>query len=102
MVKQLEVQTNQILRNIDLQKLGSKERKIVTNLQQNLRDARIYTGDYELSETRDEQVANARTAKKWLSQSRKNILEASEYNIFGAIDVAHLSAQIEQIMSELK
>jgi hypothetical protein len=55
-----------------------------------------------LSESREEQLYNAKKAKKWLDQARRNILSASEFNIFGAIDVAHLSAQIDQIISEIK
>jgi hypothetical protein len=101
-VKQVELQVNSTLRNFDLRKLGIIERNTLAKLRQNLTDSRIYTTDYELSETRDEQKDNAKKAKKWLAQAQKNILTASEFNIFGAIDVAHLSAQIEQIISELK
>jgi hypothetical protein len=71
-------------------------------LQQDLTDARIYANDYELSETRDEQLDNAKKSKKWLEQARRNILAASEFNIFGAIDVAHLTAQVEQVKDMLK
>jgi hypothetical protein len=101
-VKQLDTQINIILRGFDLRKLSAKERNVLAKLQQNLADARIYTNDYELSETREEQFDNAKKAKKWLEHARKNILTASESDIFNAIDVAHLSAQIEQIISELK
>jgi hypothetical protein len=101
-VKQVDTQIYGVLRSSDLRKLSVKERKILTDLQQNLNDARIYSTDYELSETREEQAKNAKAAKKWLEQAQKNILAASEFNIFDAIDVAHLSAQIEQIISELK
>lgn len=101
-VKQLDAQVNRVLRTIDLRKISSKERKILEDLRQNLVDSRIYTNDYELSEMRDEQLGNAKKAKKYLQQIRVNILAASEYNIFTAIDVAHLSVQVEQIISELK
>jgi hypothetical protein len=100
-VKLLELQINNILRKFDLRKLGTAERNILAKLQQNLTDSRIYASDYELSETREEQIDNAKTAKKWLDQARTNILAASEFNIFGAIDVAHLTAQIDQIIANL-
>jgi hypothetical protein len=100
-VKLLELQINNILRKFDLRKLGTVERNILAKLQQNLTDSRIYASDYELSETREEQIDNAKTAKKWLDQARTNILAASEFNIFGAIDVAHLTAQIDQIIANL-
>jgi hypothetical protein len=101
-VKGLDSQVRVILRKTDLNRISAKERGILSKIQQNLNDARIYSGDYELSETREEQLANAKTAKKWLEQSRKNILIASESNFFSAIEVAHLTAQIDQIISELK
>jgi hypothetical protein len=101
-VKQLDSQISNILRKVNLRKLSSKERDVLSTLQQNLVDSRIYIRDYELSETREEQLDNSKEAKNWLEQARKNILAASEFNIFGAIDVAHLSAQIDQIISELK
>jgi hypothetical protein len=102
MVKRLDAEVNRVLRKFDLRKFGSKERKYLADLQQNLVDARVYTNDYELSETREEQLKNAKLAKKWLESLRVNILSASESNIFGAIDVAHLTAQIEQISANLK
>jgi hypothetical protein len=102
MVKQVDAQISRALRKFDLRKFSSKERNILAGLQQNLEDARIYANDYELSETRQEQLDNAKKAKKWLEQARTNILTASEFNIFDAIDVAHLTAQIEQIGSNLK
>jgi hypothetical protein len=101
-VKQLDTQINTILRRFDLRTLTTKERDVLAKLQQNLNDSRIHTTDYELSETRDEQQDNANKAKKWLEQARANILAASEFNVFGTIDVAHLSAIIDQIISEIK
>jgi hypothetical protein len=101
-IKLLELQINNILRKFDLPKLGTAERNILAKLQQNLTDSRIYASDYELSETRDEQIDNAKKANKWLDQARTNILAASEFNTFSAIDVAHLTANIDQLISELK
>jgi transposase len=101
-IKQLDAQINSALRGFDFSKFSVKERDILANLRQNLTNARIYTTDYELSETREEQLENTKKAKKWLEQARKNILIASESNIFGAIDIAHLTAQMDQIISELK
>ncbi len=101
-VKQVDAQVGRVLRAVNLRKLSIRERKVLVDLQQNLNDARIYTTDYELSETDEERTKNAKLAKKWLGQAHKNILAASEQDIFNAIDVAHLSAQIEQIRDNLK
>jgi len=100
-VKKLEAQVRQILRKLNMHQLSLKQKKFVSDLQQNLDDTRIYVADYESSETEQERLANARLAKTWLASAQKNILSASEYNIFGAIDVAHLGAQIDQIIEVL-
>jgi hypothetical protein len=102
MAKRLEAEINMILRRVDQPKLDEKPRSAVAKLRQSLIDAKIYIRDYELSEMRDEQLKSAKTGKKWLEQARQAMLKASEYNVFGAIDVAHLSAQIDQIIGDLK
>jgi hypothetical protein len=102
LVKQVNTQVTMILRSIDWEELDEKGQKAVSELRQNLVDAKIYAQDYELSEMRDEQVGNAKKANKWLEHARQQILRASEFNIFGAIDVAHLTAQIDQAKANLK
>src|SRR5579862_6854912 len=93
-VKRLEADVRQILRKINESKLERKYRNALTELRQNLVDISIYTNAYEFSEERPEQLQNAKTAKDYLLQARQHILKASEVNIFSAIDVAHLTAQI--------
>lgn len=102
LVKQLETQLNGVLSAIDVYSLPAAERKTVTTLKRELTDARLDVRDYELSETRDEQLKNAKIAKKRLEHIRKNILAASEFNVFSAIDVAQLTAQLEQISENVK
>ncbi len=101
MAKRLEAEVRMILRPVDAYKLDPKQRETLANLRQNLADARIYSNDYELSETREEQELNAKRAKHWLREAREDMLSASQHDIFSAIDVAHLSAQIEQIIGRL-
>ncbi|HET8709292.1 MAG TPA: hypothetical protein VFL85_03345, partial [Candidatus Saccharimonadales bacterium] len=77
--------------------LPEGERKTVTGLRQELVDARLDIRDYELSETREAQLQCAKVAKSRLKKIQKDILAASEYNVFGAADVAQLTAQLEHI-----
>jgi len=77
-------------------------RSALADLNQSLIDSRIYSTDYELSETREEQLDNAKQAKHYLGVARKDILSASEHNIFNAVDVAHMTAIIDQVIAELK
>jgi hypothetical protein len=102
LVKEIDTQVNMILRRIDWDEVSEKGRKAALELRQNLTDARIYAQDYELSEMREEQESNAKKAKKWLAKAHQCILRASEFNVFGPIDVAHLTAQIDQAKADLK
>jgi hypothetical protein len=101
-VKDIDNQLRQLLRAIDTIKLARKFRNAIAILRQSLHDARIYAVDYELSETRPEQLQNAEQAKKYLDQASENILILSEENIFSAVDVALLDALIEQLKADLK
>jgi len=102
MIKRLEAEVRQILRQQDISRLPAKQKATLAELDQDLLDARKYTSAYELSETREEQITNAVAAKNWLAKARKCILTASEHNIFGAVDVASLSAQIDTIKAGIK
>lgn len=101
-VKRLEDDVHRVLRGFDLRALSSKQRDVLADLTQVLIDARVYCHSYELSETREEQIKNAKLAHKWLRRARKNILSASEFDVFGAVDVAQLTAEIEQLIDNLK
>jgi hypothetical protein len=102
MVKQLDTQVTMILRNVDQYMLSEKPRNELAGLRQSIADARTYSRDYELSEMREEQIDRAKKARKFLEQARQAILKASEFNVFGPVDVAHLTAQIDLIKSGLK
>jgi hypothetical protein len=102
LVKQVDTQVNSILRKTDWGEVNEKGRKAVADLRQNLASARVYAADYEVSEMRDEQLDNARKAKSYLEKARNQILRASEFDVFGPIDVAHLTAQIDQLKDDLK
>lgn len=75
---------------------------MVSSLKREMADARLDARDYELSETRAEQLENAAHAKKRIEDIRKAVLTASEKNLFSAIDVAHITAQLEQASSFLR
>ena len=101
LVTRLNMQVGGILSAIDQFDRPTIEVKLIATLKRDLADARLDVRDYELSETRDEQLENAKIAKARLENVRRHILSASEYNIFSAIDVAELTAGIEQICDRL-
>lgn len=71
-------------------------------LKRDLTDARLDIRDYELAETKAEQRQLGLDASKRLMGVQQGILAASQYNIFSAIEVAQLSAQIAQLQEQLQ
>jgi len=100
-IKQLEVEVVGVLSPIDIYSLDRPQQKLVTTIKQDLVDARLDVRDYELAETRTEQLENAQAAKQRLEVLRKHILAASEYNLFSAVDVAQLTAHLDTISGRL-
>ena len=102
LASKLNAQINTMVSSMDVFSLERALQKIVTSLRNNMAEARLDVRDFELSETRDEQLAHARQAKKRLNHVRKDILAASEYNIFSSVDVAQFTGEIDHINERLE
>ncbi|MDB5166078.1 MAG: hypothetical protein JWM37_150 [Candidatus Saccharibacteria bacterium] len=102
LIRQLESQLNGQLMHYDVSDMAARERRLVIGIRRDIVDARLDTRDYELSETRQEQLDNAKAAIERLEVLRSSILALSEQNVFGAADVAQLTAKIEQIIVNLQ
>jgi hypothetical protein len=100
--KRVEGQLQAKLSGLDIPSLSHDTQAIVQTLRQTIIDARLTVQEYTFAETREEQAKAAREAQEYLAQAQKGILAASSHSIFGAVDVAHLSANIEQITDRLK
>ena len=98
-MQELEIHLKGLLRPIDVEMLGDVSRKAVTSLKRVVVDARLDIRDYELSETREEQLKNAKEAKNRIAKMESDILAAGD--VFSAVDTAHISAKLEQINSWL-
>jgi hypothetical protein len=96
-IQNVEAQIKALLRNVDPELLDPAERKVVAGIRRLSVDTRLDIRDYELSETRQEQLKYAAESKKRLAKLRTAILAAG--TVFGSVDVAHLTAQLEQIES---
>ena len=70
-------------------------------LKRDVANARLDIRDYELAETKIEQVRLGSDATKRLEAVRHGILAVSQNNVFGAVEVAQLSAQIESLIERL-
>jgi hypothetical protein len=100
-VKELEMQINSIVSFFDMADLPMAQQNLVGALKHQLIDARLDARDYEYAETRAEQLQVATEAGQRVEALQQNILEASTYNIFSAVDVAQLSARLQHIMSRM-
>lgn len=94
-MQRVEGQIKAILRTADTDTLEPAERKALAGLRRLVVDTRLDIRDYELSETREEQLKCAVAAQKQLAKLEKVILTAGA--VFGPADVAQLSAQLQQI-----
>lgn len=99
-MQRAEGQIKALLRAIDTDLLGQTEKKAVGGLRRMATDTRLDVRDYELSETREEQVKYMLAAKKRLVKLRATILEVG--TAFSAADVAQLTAHLEQIEDRLR
>ena len=101
LVKQLESDVVRLIAYVDITDLSHEEQQKLAALRHSLIDARLEIQDYELAETRDDQLRNAKDSKKYLQKVR-TIITDNTLNVFGAVDVAHLTAKLEQIIDRLR
>src|ERR1700712_5616269 len=94
-MQRMDTTLRPLLRDVELDSLEPVQRKAVKDIRRQFIDAKLDVRDYELSETRPEQLSNAVKAKNRLFKLQADILLAG--NVFGPADVAQLSAQLEQI-----
>jgi len=100
--KQLDIHVNGILSQVDIDALMPDEREILALIKRQLTDGRLDARDYEYAQTRVEQLQYAKAARESFAAIQKHVLQASEHNLFSAIDVAHISAKIQQIIAQLQ
>jgi hypothetical protein len=98
-MQRAETHLKSLLRAIDTDLLDTDQKKVLASLRRLSSEARLDIRDYELSETRDEQLKKAVQAKKRLAKLQATILAIGM--MFGPADVAQLDAQLAQIQDHL-
>lgn len=101
LVSELKQDILRQLSRLDIVSLPTKEQEVIEQLRGEIVDARLDIKDYELAETRDDQLRNAKDAKKRLHTVEQLIL-ANPSNIFGSVEVAQLTAYIGHITDRLR
>lgn len=102
MARELEGAIGKAVAKLDIDALPLAQQKMIADLRRQATDIRLDTRDYDFAETRVEQQATSREARTRLEQMRQNIVATSHWDIFSAVEVAHLSAQIQQLISSLQ
>jgi len=98
-MQRTETQIKALLRTLDTDLLQPNEKKAVASLRRFSSETRLDIRDYELSETREEQLKKAAAARKGLDRLRGHLLAAGD--VFGPADIAQLDAQLEHIKSRV-
>lgn len=99
-MQQAETQIKRLLRGVDADLLSPDEKKALASVRRLAVDARLDIRDYELSETRAEQLKCAAAGKRRLGKLQAAILAVGQ--VFGPADVAHVTAALEQITENLQ
>lgn len=100
--KVLDTSVRTILSRLDLDSECREVRELANVLKQQSTDARLDARDYDYAQTRAEQQQAAHECRERFAQLRQLIVKASEHGIFGAVDVAELSARIEHIIANVQ
>lgn len=96
-MRRVDLAVQQRLSGVDMADISKVERTTLEELKRIVPEAKLDLRDYELAETRLEQLAHRKDAHERIAKLREYILLASGYGYFGAADVAQVTATLEQI-----
>ncbi len=91
---------NRLWSNMDVQDFEPAARKSIEAVRRCIQAAQSVAKDYEMTEAEEDTKAQLRLMPKLvkaLDQLRASILKASEYDLIGVVDVAQLSAELDDL-----
>lgn len=104
-LRQVEFMLNRQWRDVDLQEIETAARKSLEAVRKQVQLAQATAKDYELVESEEDTHAQVRLLPKVvrsLEQLRAGILKSSEYDLIGTVDVAQLSAQLDELIDRMR
>ncbi len=104
-LRQIGFVLNGLWNGIDLPALDNGARRALDAVRRHVQTAQAVARDYELLESEEDTRAQLRLLPKAvvsLEQLRAAILKASEYDLIGPVDVAQLSAQLDELIDRLR
>jgi len=104
-VRQLSFILNMLVGQADLELRPNVVIKAVDALKYSARSAQDTLKEYEMFELEEDVRKQAKAlpkAIKSLEKLRENLLKASEYEVVGAVDVAQISAELDELIVRLR
>jgi len=101
LARSLQSQVTQLLRSFDIHGLPTVERELLQAIKRHTADIRLDVRDYGMAETKAEQDKAAAEMRTLLTAFDALIIQAGGFGLFGAVDVAHLSAITQQLKASL-
>lgn len=98
--QQIDRKVRGILKGIDVELLSREDREHVRQLKLACNEVKLDVRDYEYAETRAEQVKWQKLAKHNIRAFESRMLLLGD--IFGPVDVAELSAQLQLLQSNME
>jgi hypothetical protein len=102
LARQLEKYITGVLSGLDTYTLDARPRGLAKLVKIQAADARLDLRDFTYADTKAEQIKYEGTVRNRLEQLRRSIIEVSEYGIFNAVDVVHISTQIDSLLEGLE
>ena len=99
LVRALDAHITSLLMRFDIDALPATERELLKRLKRLTIDMRLDIRDYGMADNKAEQERLGGEARQRLKQFEQTIVKAGELNLLGAVDVAHLSAQTQQLIA---
>jgi phage anti-repressor protein len=103
-LRQMEQVINRLGQTLDFERSATAGRRAFDGLKRDTRMALDMLKDYEMfqldEDTRKQAQLLPRVVKA-LQKMRASMLKASEYDLIGAVDVAQMSAQLDELVDRL-
>jgi hypothetical protein len=100
--KAIEIYIGGVIAAFGIDDLGFADRSLLEGIRRGVTDARLDIRDYEVADTRPEQLKLQKAVHARLHSLQEDILKASQTGMFSAVEVAHISAMIEQLISSVE
>jgi hypothetical protein len=99
--KALDAFVASLVMRFDIDALDAPERELLKKLKRLGTDIKLDVRDYNAADSQAEQQRLEHEARARLAELEQAIAKAGELNLFSAVEVAHLSANAQQLTASL-